>query len=174
MNRFYVDAETDGLYGRFLSVAALVTDGNGRELDRFYTALRIDCSDVRSEWVKRNVLPHLSHALSFVSTEEELLDRFWEFWMKHREESDCIANVPYPVETRLFTACVKKDVTAREFLGPFPLYDLCTLLATRGYGADPDVAALSGLGLTPHDAMDDVRMMAAVWEKLMESDRISE
>ena len=48
MKKFYVDAETDGLYGRFLSVAALVTDGNGSELDRFYTALRTDGSDIRS------------------------------------------------------------------------------------------------------------------------------
>ena len=166
MKKFYVDAETDGLYGRFLSVAALVTDGNGSELDRFYTALRTDGSDIRSEWVKQNVLPYLSNALAFVDTEEELLDHFWAFWMKHRENAACITNVPYPVEARLFTACVRKDTAAREFLGPFPLYDLCTLAAAQGYGSDPDMAALSGLELTPHDAMNDVRIMAAVWEKL--------
>ena len=114
------------------------------------------------------MLPCLANADELVSTEDELLDRFWEFWMKHRENAVCIAYVPYPVEARLFSRCVMKAPDERTFLGPFPLYDLSTLLVARGLDPDPDMAELSGMGLTEHDAMNDVRMMAGVWEKLMD------
>lgn len=167
MNKFYVDAECDGLYGSFLSVAALVTDECGRELDRFYLSVRANESDIQTEWVRENVFPFLAGADELVNTEDELLDRFWEFWMKHRENAVCIAYVPYPVEARLFTHCVMKAPIDRAFFGPFPLYDLGTLLMARGLDPDPDMSVLSGMELTKHDAMNDVRMMEKVWEKLM-------
>ena len=167
MNRFYVDAECDGLYGAFLSVAAMVTDENGKELDRFYVSVRANESDIQTDWVREHVLPYLANADEIVNTEDELLDSFWEFWMKHRESAVCIAYVQYPVEARLFSQCVMKAAEERTFLGPYPLYDLSTLLVARGLDPDPDMAALSGMELTEHDAMNDVRMIAKVWEKLM-------
>lgn len=33
---FFVDAEMDGLYGTFLSIAVIVTDYEGNELERHY------------------------------------------------------------------------------------------------------------------------------------------
>lgn len=167
MNRFYVDAECDGLYGAFLSVAAMVTDENGRELDRFYVSVRANESDIQTDWVREHVLPYLANADEIVNTEDELLDSFWEFWMKHRESAVCIAYVQYPVEARLFSQCVMKAPEERTFLGPYPLYDLSTLLVARGLDPDQNMAELSGMELTEHDAMNDVRMMAKVWEKLI-------
>jgi hypothetical protein len=41
MNYFFVDAETDGLYGSFLSVAVLITDNTGKELEHFTELLRL-------------------------------------------------------------------------------------------------------------------------------------
>ena len=168
MKRFFVDAESDGLYGAFLSVAAMVTDDAGAELDCFYASVNISCEQIHSEWVKENVYPDLKNAEAFFDTEAELLDAFWSFWMKHREDSACIAYVQYPVECRLFTRCVMKNEMERAFLGPFPLYDLSTLLAARGFPFNPDMQALSGLNLRAHDAMNDVRMMAAVWNRLID------
>ena len=167
MNRFYVDAECDGLYGAFLSVAAMVTDENGRELDRFYVSVRANESDIQTDWVREHVLPYLANADEIVNTEDELLDSFWEFWMKHREDAVCIAYVQYPVEARLFSQCVMKAPEERTFLGPYPLYDLSTLLVARGLDPDQNMAELSGMELTEHDAMNDVRMTAKVWEKLI-------
>ena len=166
MKKFYVDAESDGLYGAFLSVAAMVTDEAGAELDRFYAAVNVSCEDINSEWVRANVYPDLKNAEIFFDDEEDLLEAFWLFWMKHREDSICIAYVQHPVESRLFTRCVMKNEMERAFLGPFPLYDLSTLLAANEIPFDTNMQELSGLNFKSHDAMNDVRMMAAVWQKL--------
>ncbi len=163
---FFTDAETDGLYGRFLSVAALVTDKNGREIERFYGAVKTDIEDVQSEWVRKNVYPYLKNASVIFDDEYALSEAFWSFWMKYRETADCVAYVPYPVESRLFSLCVLQNIDERQFLGPFPMYDLATLLESKGNNFDCDMKAMSGLELCCHDAMDDVLMMAEVWHKL--------
>ena len=49
---------------------------------------------------------------------------------------------------------------------PIPLYDLSTLLAANGIPFNANMQVLSGLSFKSHDAMNDVRMMAAVWQKL--------
>ena len=163
---FFVDAECDGLYGRFLSVAALVTDKNGTECDSFYGAVRVTEKDISNEWVKTNVYPFLRNAQELFGSEKELLEAFWCFWLRHRDNADCVSYVPYPVECRLFIACVEENTAERQLLAPFPLYDLSTLLETKGHCFDSDMSTLSGFSLQNHDAMNDVRMMAEVWKKL--------
>lgn len=168
MKKFFIDAESDGLYGTFLSVAVMVTDENEKEIDRFYASVHISPDQIVSEWVRENVYPDLKNAEIHFETENEMLEAFWSFWLKYREDSMCISYVQYPVECRLFERCVMMNEKERTFLGPFPIYDLSTLLAVRGLGFDVDMEALSGLQLKAHDAMNDVRMMAAVWKKLSE------
>jgi hypothetical protein len=162
---FFVDAECDGLYGKFLSVAALVTDKNGTEVDSFYGAVKLTSKDISNEWVKENVYHSLGNAHIIFDSERDLLEAFWSFWLRHRENADCISYVPYPVESRLFIACVVADTVGRQFLAPFPLYDLATLLEAKGYHFDSNMKELSGLNLESHDAMNDVKMMAEVWKK---------
>ena len=163
---FFVDAETDGLYGKFLSVAALVTDVTGVQIDSFYAAVNVEYEDIASAWVKENVFESLCNAYKFFDDEKSLLEDFWAFWMKHREKSECVAYVQYPVESRLFSTCVMQNISEREFLAPFPLYDLSTLLVASGYDFDCDMQSLSGLDIVIHDAMNDVKMMSEVWRKL--------
>lgn len=163
---FFIDAESDGLYGRFLSVAALVTDENGVELDSFYGAVKITEEEIASDWVRENVYPYLKNASVIFESEKEMLEELWKFWLKHRENADCVSYVPYPVESRLFISCVTENTEERQFLAPFPLYDLATFLELRSCNYDSDMQALSGLDLVSHDAMNDVRMAAAVWRKL--------
>lgn len=160
---FFVDAESDGFYGKFLSVAALVTDKNGTELDSFYGAVKVNADDISSEWVRENVYPYLKNASVFYDSEGNMLEAFWLFWLKHRENADCVSYVPYPVESRLFNFCVTENTEKRQFLAPFPLYDLATVLESKGYHYDSDMQTLSGLELISHDAMNDVRMAAKVW-----------
>lgn len=165
MKQFFVDAETDGLYGPFLSVAALVLGERGEELDRFYGAVPVDGLTVLTPWVRENVLPSLARAEQVFPDEAALLEGFWAFWLRHRETSLCIADVGVPVEARLFARCVQRAPKKRAFLGPYPLYDLSTALYLRGIDPLGDRRALSGLTLTAHDAMDDVRMLAALWNR---------
>lgn len=164
---FFVDAECDGLYGRFLSVAALVTDENGTELDSFYGAVKITEEEINSEWVRENVYTYLKNASVIFDSEKEMLEELWKFWLKHRENADCVSYVPYPVESRLFIACVAESTAERQLLAPFPMYDLATVLELRGHHYDSDMQVLSGLDLVSHDAMNDVRMAAAVWRNLL-------
>lgn len=166
MNYFFIDAETDGLYGRFLSVAVLVTDECGNETEHFYGSVKIEEDTVQSAWVKENVLPHLKNAEVTFETEYDLLEAVWQLWIKHREDSYAVSDVMYPVESRLFIECVKHNIKEREFLAPFPLLDLSTLLAARGFQWDADRQALSGMETVPHDALNDVKMMAKTWHKI--------
>lgn len=166
MKHFFVDAETDGLYGRFLSVAVLVVDEKGVELDCFYAAVCVKEEDITTPWVRDKVYPFLKNADVFYENESDLLESFWSFWLEHRENSVCIAYVEYPVETRLFSTCVMHNLEERAFLGPFPLYDLSTLLVARGYDFNADLTTISDLDLVSHDALNDVKMMADVWQKL--------
>lgn len=162
---FFVDAESDGLYGKFLSIAAIVTDKTGVELDSFYGSVQITEDDISTEWVKKNVYPYLKNASVFYNSDIDMLEAFWMFWIKHRENADCVSYVPYPVESRLFYSCVNRKIEERQFLAPFPLYDLATVLELKGYHYDSDMKELSGLNLSSHDAMNDVRMIAEVWKK---------
>ena len=163
MNYFFVDAETDGLYGPFLSVAVVVTDENGEKVDEFSASILVAKDSIKVDWVRENVFPFLERTEIRVADETALLALFWDFWMCHRENVICIADVPFPVETRLFSRCIGMDREQREFLGPYPLYDLATALL--GAGIDPDTprTTLAPLGLDAHDARGDVRMAAHIW-----------
>ncbi len=163
---FFVDAETDGLYGKFLSVAAFVTDAQGKSQDSFYGAIMVNTANIKTDWVKENVCPYLKNANLFFDDEAALLEAFWKFWLKHRENSECVAYVPFPVESRLFSTCVMLNVEERQFLAPFPLYDLATLLESKKINFNSDMQQLSSMSLQQHDAMDDARMMAEVWHQI--------
>ena len=165
MHLFIVDAETDGLYGGFLSVAALVTGEDGTEIDHFYGAVDVSKEEISSRWVRDNVYPMLTFAEKHFASEHELLEAFWLFWIKYREEAVCIADVGYPVEARLFMRCVMNDEKNREFLGPYPLIDLSSILLASGVDPNMDRQILAEVPLVRHDAMNDVRMTLSIWLK---------
>lgn len=52
-----IDAETDGLWGNPFSIAAVVYDEKGKEIDK--VCYRLPNEIVTDEWVKENVLPTL-------------------------------------------------------------------------------------------------------------------
>lgn len=165
---FFVDCETDGLYGKFLSIAAVVADNSGSIEDEFYMAIKCEIDDIENNWVKENVYDSLKSAYQEAEDEDDLLEAFWRFWLKYRENTICVAFVQYPVEARLFSSCINKDFTTRALLGPYPLYDLSTLLYSVGIDTKSvDMNSLSGLDLISHDAMNDVKMMAAVWNRII-------
>ena len=71
-----VDAETDGLYGQFLSVAAVVSDYDGMEVARFYAALDISKEDIQNEWAREHVFAQLKNADVRYETETDLTEAF--------------------------------------------------------------------------------------------------
>ena len=126
-----VDAETDGLYGDFLTVAMKAVDETGKVIERGYWGVKKAILSVKEPWVKDNVVPILGD-YEDCESEEVLLQRVWDFWMRHREEACVVADVPYPVECRLFQKCVEQNPEERTFLAPFPLLDLASMLYVKG------------------------------------------
>ena len=172
MGTFFVDAETDGLYGTFLSVAAVVLDEDGEETDSFYGTLKEAEKYVTSEWVRQNVLPYLKNTIrsdkDLYDSETELIEAFYSFYQAYID-CDVIADVPYPVESRLFIKAVGHNITDREFEAPFPLMDLSSMLYIKGYSPLTDRRSIVDCSdLHMHNALDDVRMSIRIWRKIKE------
>lgn len=158
MKRFIIDAETDGLYGSLLTIAVLVTDSKGKVLESFYGGLPTHIAVASDPWVVDNVLPFISEYQAFDS-EEALLETVWSLWVAHREDSICFADVPHPIESRIFSKMVTSHPIERTFQGPFPLIDIASLLMGRGYSPLIDRESLaSNFQGHRHNALDDVHL----------------
>ena len=166
-NLVFVDAETDGLYGGFLTVAMIATDRDGQDLERTYLGIRKENMKITSSWVEENVLPRLGE-YEVCEDEKELLERTWEFWLRYADTSYAVCDVGYPVEARLFRKCVELNPEANTFLAPFPLLDISSLLLAKGY--DPLMSRAEFLGeqadSRQHNALYDAEVSVRVWKKL--------
>lgn len=170
-DRFFIDAETDGLYGRFLTTAALIVDETGREKDHLYVGIPFTAENLEDEWT-RNHIPQVACQYQCMHSEEELLNCIWKFWLKYRGTCVCIADVNFPVECRLFEKCVEKDIAEREFLAPFPLMDLSSMLFAKGI--DPLTARrqLTGEAFKKgHNALEDVRIASEIFDRFINNGR---
>lgn len=159
----FIDAETDGLYGQVISVAAIVVDEEYIECEHFYAKQKISLSELQDEWVKEHVYPILGEAPEYES-EDALLEAFWGFYVMH---PDCfvIVDVPYPVEASLFRKCVEKDEKERRALAPFPLMDLSSMLYAKGIAPLEDREKLLGGKAQRHNALTDVRVCVELFKK---------
>lgn len=165
----FLDAETDGLYGPFISIAAKVLDKkSGTIEDSLYIGIAKDVLQVADEWTKENVLPYLGDYKEF-KAQEELLEYFWAFYVQKREETEIVGDTIFPVEDRLFASCVQMDVKNRMFLAPYPLLDLSSMLYAKGI--DPMIEreklvdhCIEG---TKHNAMYDIELSIEIWKKYM-------
>ena len=162
----FVDAETDGLYGKFISIAMVVADHAGNELEHIYVGLSNPEKHIKEKWVLENVLPILGKYEEY-DDEHSLLEAAWSFWRANAQNSYVIADVMYPVESRLFAMCVEQDVEERIFQGPFPMLDLASMLYTVGINpleAREKLAKPLDNGMQ-HNALYDARMAMAIWKK---------
>lgn len=167
---FIFDAETDGLYGQTLSIAAQVVNTETAETTAvFYGA--VPDSTIQNPWVRENVLPHLGNARPF-KDEKSLLEAFWAFWEGQKECCGGVAlcDVPCPVEANVLRKCIELDRT-REYEGPYPLFDLASMLAAKGI--DPDASrdklacSISGKSFRQHDAAEDVEITSIIYRWLI-------
>lgn len=162
----FVDAETDGLYGKFVSIAMVVADHAGNELEHIYIGLSNPEKHIKENWVRENVLPILGEYEEY-EDEHSLLEAAWSFWRAYAPNSYIIADVMHPVESRLFTLCVEQDVEHRVFQGPFPMLDLASMLYTVGINpleAREKMVQPLDEG-KQHSALYDARMAMAIWKK---------
>jgi hypothetical protein len=158
---FSFDAETDGLYGAPWAIGAVVLDLTG-EIAAEFTG-QVDPDVVTDPWVRENIVPVVD--LPRFASLPDLLEAFWEFWLGHRDTSLCVADFGAPVEAGLFRRCVKADLDARRWLGPYPMHELGTALLLAGLDPDVNRRELAGMpGLVQHDPRDDALAAGRCWQ----------
>lgn len=166
-NLFFIDAETDGLYGTFLTVGIYVMSEKGEEIDSAYYGIKRDNMHVSEPWVIENVLPILG-LYEECEEEEELLEKVWHFWEKYWEDAYAVADVQYPVECRLFEKCVQKDLQNRMYKAPFPLLDVSSILWANGIDPlEERKKLLKNVQKNQHNALDDAIMSAEIIRTLL-------
>lgn len=147
---FSFDAETDGLWGNIFSIGAIIYEykpAQDRGIDGKRPAhwavassivLNLGGENVKTPWVRENVLPNLeSVGVTHVSYEDMLRD-FALFYMKHKDGADCVTHMGYIVEAHLL-----REMNRLQLIGdwdaPYPLYDVSGNLQAAGEDAtSPD------------------------------------
>lgn len=168
----FIDVETDGLYGSFLTVAMIATDIEGNELERAYYGICKKNMKVTEPWVIENVIPRLGE-YEPCEDESELLKKAWCFWLRYQEKAYAVCDVGYPVEARFFNACVELDVTEYAMKAPFPLLDISSLLYAKGYNPIINRGELIGEQHEDriHNALYDVEVSIQIWKKLQTGEK---
>jgi len=170
---FSFDAETNGLWGRAFSIAAIVYDESGEERARFIGRCPIE-GEV-DEFVAEKVLPQMEGIKESHGSYDTLLNDFAEFYLREKQGADVIAHVAVPVEARVLI-----DMHAKGFIGdwdgPFPLIDVAGCLKQAGedpnsvdnyankYGIAIDKAEFEG---GTHNPLYDSVVAARVYQHLM-------
>lgn len=169
-NLFFIDAESDGLYGKFLSVAVIIVNNEMEEIERHYWGISKENLNIKSKWVQDNVLPIMGD-YEKCRSETELLENVWHMWEIYKDNAYVVADVIYPVETRLFEKCIQLSAKEREYQGPFPLIDLSSALLAKGI--DPlkkRDELVERKGRTQHNALNDVEMSIEIWRRYISAE----
>lgn len=126
-----VDAESDGLYGPIIAIAAVIYREDGTEIRRFCGKSDVKLSN---QWVQENVVPFLG---DIPSLGHVLLDEFADFYNKAREQCDVTVlwHMGYVVEGFLFRTLVE-DGCIGEWDAPYTPIEVSSYLAMAGYAPD--------------------------------------
>lgn len=159
-NKFLVfDVESIGLHGEGFAVGwVLVENWQQTREGRFSCSPdRASGHDAARFWARENIPRILPDDCD---TPKQVRERFWELWDHHRLEGALlVADCCWPVEARFLAACVDDDPGPREWGGPFPLHDLCSILMARGIDPLAPTARIAR-ELPVHDPLADARQSA--------------
>ncbi|WP_033338891.1 hypothetical protein [Catenuloplanes japonicus] len=154
-----IDAETNGLAGRAFAVAMTLSDPSG-ELDTFVRRCGIG-EAVTNAWVADNVLPVITDIpVNCPGGYPQMLAQIGmqiEKW--GGREIPLAAHVAWPVEARLLLDVYSHE---RVWEGPYPLYDVSSVLLAKGEPplSVDDYLTRHGLPLpdgSPHHPLYDAR-----------------
>lgn len=137
--RFFVfDCESIGIHGEVFAVGGGIYNLQGKAESEFLYACHQNsvkggpngAEDPDSRrWVQLNTpdLP-ITHP-----HEKALRRQFWQEWM-HAKTYQCAAvtETPWPVEAGFLSRCIADD-PERYWTGPYPLFDVSSILALAGF-----------------------------------------
>ena len=154
------DVESIGLHGEGFAVAWVVVNRDGERLsERCLACPRDLCNgtDAGRAWAREHV-PDLEVTSP---TRKHLLNAFWHEWRHWADQGAVlVADCAWPVETNFLSECVRLNHAEREWQGPYPLYDLASVLLALG--ANPLMDATDRLRdeLPEHNPLMDARQTA--------------
>jgi hypothetical protein len=127
------DCESIGLHGETFAVGYVVIRSEGEELESACWACYPDEAKGNAEgrqWVKENI-PLLDRTHT---GPKYIRGDFWKAWLGWLNDGAVLcADCSWPVETRFLAACVDDNPSARQWEGPYPLYDLASLRLAAGF-----------------------------------------
>ncbi len=167
---FSFDAETNGLWGKPFSIAALVLDEAGAEVARFVGRCPIE-GEI-DDWVVDNVLPQLEDVPVSHESYPQLLEAFAAFYMQWKQGADVIFHMAIPVESSIV-----RDMHDMGFIGdwdaPYPPIDLVGVLRVLREDPTSVDSYLKKYGLsvgdyaTTHHPLYDSEVAAVVYRHAM-------
>jgi hypothetical protein len=158
---FSLDVETDDLYGETFAFGVSIWDLKTKQIVSYLGGFA-ELEEVASPWCRGNIIPLISkkHRDEFVKfqTRKEMRDAFWRFYMQYREKAIILADFQH-LENAFFRQCVREDLKEREWLGPYPMMDLGTMLAVANLDPDIDRFIYTGFNnLVKHNPIHDAHV----------------
>lgn len=164
-----IDVESVGLHGEAFAIAYVLMDATGRQLDA--DVLSCDPALARGvqaghTWVTENVPRFLPNCTS----PAQVRQRFWKVYESWKErlggQVRMWAECAWPVETSFLSACIEDNHPAYEWIGPYPLYDIASLMVAYGMNPLTPVERLPD-ELPAHSPIADARQSARVLHDLL-------
>ena len=124
MKYFSFDAETNGLWGKAFSIAAVVYDDATGETTEFVG--RCPISESVDSWVAENVLPEMESIPVTHENYESLLKAFVEFYNAGKQDAVVLVHMGLPVEARLFLDAHNMGILG-DWDAPYPLVDIAAI-----------------------------------------------
>ena len=136
------DVESIGLHGEGFAVGFVVVDETGKRIDQGLIACPREWATGNyfdHDWVKSNVTTDVPNEITICElcgSPKDVRVLFWEKWKRwEREGATLWSDCAWPVESRFLIACVEDDMENRRFGGPYPLFEIASLL--MAIGLDP-------------------------------------
>jgi hypothetical protein len=160
-NLFVFDVESIGLYGEGFAVGYVVTTRERKLIEEGCFACDLDraigLDEESRQWIGKNVkIPMYDCVAPWIVRE-----KFWEVLLRYRDTCLFFADCCYPVETNFLAACVKIDSPGRQWLAPYPLYDIAIIRAALGFDPLTTLPRLEN-ELPKHNPLADARQSARI------------
>lgn len=128
------DVESIGLHGDAFAVAWVMATADGTVIGEgaaHVPAGSVDGPEGSRKWVEDNVtLPSISLSCD---TPRQMRDAFWDDWCRAKRLGFVLcAECCWPVETNFLSRCIADDM-AREWHGPYPMYDIAMIRFAAGF-----------------------------------------
>jgi hypothetical protein len=145
------DVESVGLHGPAFAVGWVLKHISGLEIEN--NCLAVDLRDIYDQnksrfpaeqfqksldWCVQNVKLDTDdgNQVGYLKDIRDVRATFWREYQDYKRRWPNLllaADVPWPVEANFLSQCIRDNLLEREWEGPYPIIDIASVLAARGY-----------------------------------------